>query len=98
MMSVGYKFSVWTSTWRWPPVHRRPPELDPLPLHVDVINGWPLKQRIYIVPTQQAHLQQESIPGGGADNGEWATLLRSSSSIRNPKLASMDRPLYSFHY
>ena len=26
-----------------PPVHMRPPEPDPLPLRVDVINGWPLK-------------------------------------------------------
>src|SRR6218665_3294725 len=25
-----------------PPVHRRPPEPDPSPLCVDVINGWPL--------------------------------------------------------
>src|SRR6218665_78321 len=25
-----------------PPVHMRPPEPDPLPLRVDVINGWPL--------------------------------------------------------
>ena len=24
------------------PVHMRPPEPDPLPLRVDVINGWPL--------------------------------------------------------
>src|SRR6218665_677845 len=27
-----------------PPVHMRPPEPDPLPLRVDVINGWPVKQ------------------------------------------------------
>src|SRR6218665_676800 len=26
-----------------PPVHMRPPEPDPLPLRVDVINGWPLR-------------------------------------------------------
>src|SRR6218665_2279533 len=25
-----------------PPIHMRPPEPDPLPLRVDVINGWPL--------------------------------------------------------
>src|SRR6218665_471947 len=25
-----------------PPVHMRPPEPDPLPLRVDVINGWPI--------------------------------------------------------
>ena len=25
-----------------PPIHIRPPEPDPPPLHVDVINGWPL--------------------------------------------------------
>src|SRR6218665_1951377 len=27
------------------PVHMRPTEPDPLPLRVDVINGWPLKAR-----------------------------------------------------
>jgi len=43
MMSVCSNF-VWTSTWRLPPpsVRRRPPEPDPLPLRVDVINGWSL--------------------------------------------------------
>ena len=30
------------------PVHRRPPEPDPLPLCVDVINGWPLASVWYI--------------------------------------------------
>src|SRR6218665_1730029 len=47
MTSVDSNFlcdSVWTSTWGWTPspVHMRPPEPDPLPLRVDVINGWPL--------------------------------------------------------
>src|SRR6218665_519343 len=37
-----FQFSVWTSTWGWTPVHMRPPEPDPLPLRVEVINGWPL--------------------------------------------------------
>jgi len=44
MTSVGYEFSVWTSTWRRLSslVHRRPPEPNPtLPLRVDVISGWP---------------------------------------------------------
>ena len=27
--------------WPPPPVHMRPPEPEPLPLRVDVINGWP---------------------------------------------------------
>src|SRR6218665_1302653 len=31
-----------------PPVHMRPPEPDPLPLRVDVINGWPFKHLIVV--------------------------------------------------
>ena len=30
-----------------PPVHMRAPEPDPLPLRVDVINGWPLSRPYY---------------------------------------------------
>ena len=30
-----------------PPVHMRPPELDPL--HVDVINGWPLTSILHTI-------------------------------------------------
>src|SRR6218665_3613178 len=37
---------MWTSTWGWTPspVHMHPPEPD-LPLRVDVINGWPLREQ-----------------------------------------------------
>src|SRR6218665_3776953 len=34
-----------------PPVHMRPPEPDPSPLRVDVINGWPLG----VLPASHAH-------------------------------------------
>ena len=30
------------------PVHMRSPEPDPLPLRVDVINGWPLSRFLYL--------------------------------------------------
>jgi len=38
MTSVGSNFLS-------PPVRRRPPKPNPLPIPVDVINGWPLNQR-----------------------------------------------------
>ena len=41
MTSVGFNF-LWMSTWSWLLIHKRPPEPDPQPLHVDIINGCPL--------------------------------------------------------
>ena len=46
MTSVDFNFNFLCGRphGAWPPfpVHMRPPEPDSLPLHVDVINGWPL--------------------------------------------------------
>ena len=45
MTSVDYNFNFLCGRphGSWPlPIHMRPPEPDPSPLRVDVINGWPL--------------------------------------------------------
>src|SRR6218665_2980145 len=43
-----------------PPVHMRPPEPDPLPLRVDVINGWPLYMQHIAQPCSVAPVTSAS--------------------------------------
>ena len=60
MTSVDSNFNfLCTSTWGLtpPPVHMRLSEPDLLPLRVDVINGWPLKELLHIRDIKVAQKQ-----------------------------------------
>src|SRR6218665_3875679 len=60
MMSVdsNFNFLCRRPHWAGPPplIHLRPPEPDPLPLRVDVINGWPLRDKIQRCNTMELYV------------------------------------------